>query len=92
MATTAPSLADIALQLETATAQLRVLSAFPEAQQNGKVQEIVNEVKNSVEDVKTKMQAMEEQIKKHTSEMKSLRDTTNKRLLALEAAYVAFFL
>ena len=88
MATTVLTFADIALQLETATAQLRVLSVLPETQRNGMVLTAVEEVKKSVIEAKAQLDIMQQQIKKQESEAQSLRDTTNDRLLAVEAAWV----
>lgn len=82
MASTVPSFADIALQLETAGAQLRVLSTFPEAQREGKVMKAVEAVKKFIEKIEIKI---ENQAKKHDSEYQSLRDITNHRLLRVEA-------
>jgi hypothetical protein len=102
MAATIPNFANIALQLETTTAQIRALSTLPESQREGKVMEAVvavEAVKKSVEAVKksvgdTKVSIaeikvqMQEQAKKHGRGLQSLRDTTNNRLVAVEARSV----
>jgi len=85
MASTVPSFADIALQLETAGAQLRVLSTFPEAQREGKVMKAVEAVKKFIEKIEKIEIKIEDQAKKHDSEYQSLRDITNHRLLRVEA-------
>jgi hypothetical protein len=81
MATTVPDFAAIALQLETATAQIRALSSVPEAQREGKIMEAIEEVKN-------KVVGIEEQMKKIGSKLQSLEDTTNNRFVQVKAGSV----
>lgn len=65
-------LASVALQFEVATAKLRVLSQFPEAQR-------VRLVKGTVDDLKKQVGGIEEQLKKMGSEVQSLRDIATHR-------------
>jgi predicted nucleic acid-binding Zn-ribbon protein len=81
MVTSIPNLEEIALQLETTTAQLRMLSAFPEAQRDG-------DLKSAVEEMNKNITAVEDQVKRLSSEVQSTRATTDNRLKSLEALYV----
>ena len=79
MALPSSSFADVARALETATAQLRVLSALPEAQRDGDLKETINELKLSVASVETKMKELKR-------EVQSVRDRSDARLKRLEFA------
>ncbi|KAH7395336.1 hypothetical protein DE146DRAFT_790082 [Phaeosphaeria sp. MPI-PUGE-AT-0046c] len=78
MASTAPSVADVALQFEVAAAKFRALVALPEAQRKGHVQNAVNEFK-------TRIDNMKKNIKTLRSEVQSNRDTTESLRKAVEA-------
>ncbi|KAF1938412.1 hypothetical protein EJ02DRAFT_383824 [Clathrospora elynae] len=73
------SISEVALHLEAATAQLRLLSTFPEAQRE-------DEVKKAVDDIKNRVSVVEEKIEKLSSEIQLLRETMENRMKALEAA------
>ena len=80
MAMPTPNLAEIALQLETTTAQLRVLSMFPEIQRE-------SEAKKAVEGIKDQVTTMQKRVEELSSEVQSLRDTTKNMSKKAEAGY-----
>lgn len=75
-----PNIAEIGLQFGTATAQLRVVSTFPEAQREGQIQK-------AIDNLEGRFSGMQEQIQELNGEMQSLRTATENRLKAAEAGY-----
>lgn len=78
MVASIPAFAGVVSQIETATAQLRILSALPEAQRE-------SNMKTASEDIHANLDTLEEQVKKLKSDVQFLQDTTENRLKALEA-------
>jgi hypothetical protein len=91
MDTKVPTFDEMALQLETAGAHLRVLSTFSEAQRESKIMETAEQIKTVVEETQAQMTVLLEQVKENKSEDQSLRDTTENRLKAVEARYVSVY-
>jgi hypothetical protein len=76
-----PSLDAIVLQLQTASAQLQALSTLPMSQQEGEIQ-------NAIEEVKSKITALEEQVNILSIDVQLNHLFTDKRIKVLEAVYV----
>jgi hypothetical protein len=86
MSITVPSFAEVAPQFETATAQLRVLTALSEAQRDGELKETVNELERTVVKWKVSVTGVETKMKEVQSEVQSVRDRSEAQFKKLEFA------
>jgi predicted nucleic acid-binding Zn-ribbon protein len=86
MSITVPSFAEVAPQFETATAQLRGLTALSEAQRDGDLKETVNELERTVVKWKVSVTGVETKMKEVQSEVQSVRDRSEAQFKKLEFA------
>jgi hypothetical protein len=82
MATPSYGIAEAALQLETAAAQLRALSLLPEAEHDDSIWEAIASIQDRVSKAETKFKTLR-------TAFRSFRDKTNSRLKSVEAQYVS---
>jgi hypothetical protein len=83
MPTQPRNIAEAALQLQTAAAELHALSVLPEAERDESIHEAIEDIEEGVEHV-------EDSLKQLRSNFRSFRDKTNRRMKSVEAHYVVF--
>jgi vacuolar-type H+-ATPase subunit I/STV1 len=77
------NIAEAALQLQTAAAELHALSVLPEAERDESMRE-------AIEDIGERVEQVEDSLEQLRSDFCSFRDKTNKRMKSVEAQYVVF--
>ncbi|KAK1909858.1 hypothetical protein P3342_008030 [Pyrenophora teres f. teres] len=76
MAAQSPAIAEIALQLEAAAAQIHVLSTLPGAERFEYIKQAIEDVKAQVETVKNEVSAIDGKIDKMRSDFELHRTVT----------------
>ncbi|CAE7175692.1 hypothetical protein PTNB73_02881 [Pyrenophora teres f. teres] len=85
MAAQSPAIAEIALQLEAAAAQIHVLSTLPGAERFEYIKQAIEDVKAQVETVKNEVSAIDGKIDKMRSDFELHRTVTTKYNTKVEA-------
>jgi hypothetical protein len=83
MPTQPRNIAEAALQLQTAAAELHALSVLPEAGRDESIHE-------AIEDIGERVEQVEDSLKQLRNDFRSLRDKMDKRMKSVEAQYVVF--